>query len=54
MTKAELLKQQIAERDKEIEEKDLKIKALALLFQQITGIDLLPTLKEIVCSTSNP
>ena len=41
MTKAEFLKQQIAERDKEIEEKDLKIKALAFLFQQITGIDLL-------------
>ena len=35
-----------AELDKEIEEKDLKIKALALLFQQITGIDLLHTLKE--------
>lgn len=54
MTKAEILKQQIAELDKEIEELDLKIEALAFLFQQITGIDILPTLKERVCSTSNP
>lgn len=53
MTKVEILKQQIAECDKEIEELDLKIEAMEYLFQQITSIDILPTLKERVCSTSN-